>query len=247
MDFNEIAEKANKIEDEIGLNIDDVLNKLTQELGEFNDAVQKFRGRYCRKKSDNLDDVKGELGDLIFNIISVCKRIGINPNEINLLSENNLKKFGERIELYKNSLTKHMKITICGSMTFYEKMLEIKSQLETKDLEVIIPVEWERDSFGNVIANGKKINDNQLLSDMKKNEINRHFKEIESSDAILVLNYDKNNVPNYVGSNTLMEMGVALWLDKKIFLLNPIPEIGAKEEILAMKPIILNGNLEMIR
>ena len=104
MEFKEIAEGANKIESELGLNIDDVLNKLTQELGEFNDEIQKIRGRYCKIKKENLEDAKGELGDLIFNIISVCNRIGINPNDLNIFAENTLEKFKQRKELYKKSL-----------------------------------------------------------------------------------------------------------------------------------------------
>ena len=44
-----------------------------------------------------------------------------------------------------------------------------------------------------------------------------------------------------------MEMGVAFYLHKKIFLLNPIPEISYREEILGMKPIIINGDLSLIK
>ncbi len=103
MDLKELGEEANVIEERIGLNIDDSLNKLTQELGEFNDAVQKSRGRYCKKKGD-LENVKQEVGDLFFNIISICNKIGINPNELSLFAENTLKKLKEREELYKKSI-----------------------------------------------------------------------------------------------------------------------------------------------
>jgi hypothetical protein len=41
-------------------------------------------------------------------------------------------------------------------------------------------------------------------------------------------------------------MGFAHALGKKIFLLDGIPNVSYKEEILAMKPIVLNGNLERI-
>lgn len=34
------------------------------------------------------------------------------------------------------------------------------------------------------------------------------------SDAILVLNYDKKGIKNYIGGNTLMEMGFAHVHDK---------------------------------
>jgi hypothetical protein len=44
-----------------------------------------------------------------------------------------------------------------------------------------------------------------------------------------------------------MELGVALWLGKKIYLLMPIPEIGYKEEILAVKPTVINNDLTFIK
>ena len=106
MKLSEIGEKANEVEEEIGLTIDDVLNKLTQELGEFNDAVQKFRGRYCKTKTENTNDIKEEFGDLFFNMISISNRLGINPDELPEYAENTLNKFYERIELYKASMKK---------------------------------------------------------------------------------------------------------------------------------------------
>ena len=98
--LKEIAQEANDIEDEIGLNTDDVLNKLTQELGEFNDSVQKLRGRYCRKIG-NIEDVKSELGDLVLNLISLCNRMGIDPNELPIFAEQTLSKFKDRKGTYK--------------------------------------------------------------------------------------------------------------------------------------------------
>jgi len=54
-------------------------------------------------------------------------------------------------------------------------------------------------------------------------------------------------VKNYVGGNTLMEIGFAHILNQKIFMLNPIPEMPyCKSEIEAVKPIIINGDLKKI-
>jgi hypothetical protein len=58
----------------------------------------------------------------------------------------------------------------------------------------------------------------------------------------LVLNYTKNNI----GGNTFLEMGVAFHINKPIYLLNNIPELNYKEELLALKPIIINNNLKLI-
>ena len=74
-----------------------------------------------------------------------------------------------------------------------------------------------------------------------------HFDKIEWSEAILVTNYEKNNIKGYIGANTLLEMGLALHLRKKIFLLNPVPKISYKEEILGMKPILINNSLVKVK
>jgi len=63
-----------------------------------------------------------------------------------------------------------------------------------------------------------------------------------------VLNYDKKGVKGYVGGNTLMEIGVAFFLSKPIYLLNDIPEdVSYAEEILGMMPIVINGDLAKIK
>ena len=74
-----------------------------------------------------------------------------------------------------------------------------------------------------------------------------YFGKIGESNAILVLNLDKNGVKGYVGGSTFLEMGFAHVLWKKIFLLNEIPDMNYTDEIRAMKPIVLNGKLEEIK
>jgi hypothetical protein len=80
----------------------------------------------------------------------------------------------------------------------------------------------------------------------KAGAMRTHFDKVVWSDAILVLNYDKNNIPGYVGANTLMEMGLAFHYKKKIFLLKSVPQISYQEEILGMHPIVINENLSFI-
>jgi len=77
--------------------------------------------------------------------------------------------------------------------------------------------------------------------------IKRYHNAIVHSDAILVLNFDKRDIPNYIGCNTLMEIGFAYTADKKIFLLNPIPDQPyILDEITAMDPIVIHGDLSLI-
>lgn len=90
-------------------------------------------------------------------------------------------------------------------------------------------------------------NDEKWVWDRKAEAIMEHFNKIAWSDAILVANYNKNNIKSYIGGNTLMEMGLAFFLKKKIYLLNQVPELSYKEEILGVKPIFLSGDLTKIQ
>jgi hypothetical protein len=68
------------------------------------------------------------------------------------------------------------------------------------------------------------------------------------SDAILVCNFDKKGIKNYIGGNTLMEIGFAHVNDKKIFLYNPIPEdVPYVDEIKAMIDAVINNDLNLIK
>ncbi len=93
--LREIGELANKLEDEIGINLDAVMNKLTQEVGEFNDAIQKHRGIHSRSWVP-LVKVIDELGDVLVNLISIAYRLEINPDAFPGIAEKTLNKFKER-------------------------------------------------------------------------------------------------------------------------------------------------------
>lgn len=147
-----------------------------------------------------------------------------------------------------------MKITICGSIAFFDEMLEVKKELEKMGHLVDLPPIEVKDEAGKLIPVKeyyrirKETSENTgWIWERKKEAILAHFKKIEWSDVILVLNIEKNKIVGYVGANTLIEMGLALFLKKPIFLLNEIPEIPSKEEILGMQPILLGGDLSKIK
>ena len=137
-----------------------------------------------------------------------------------------------------------MKIAICASMVFTEKMLEAKEQLEKSGHQCVVS------EFADAYI-GKSEKDKEQITLYHKNEkdaIRRFYEKIKESDAILVLNYDRRGINNYIGGNTLMEIGFAHVLEKKIFLINPIPEIEYyKSEIEAVKPVIINGDFSLIK
>ncbi len=81
---------------------------------------------------------------------------------------------------------------------------------------------------------------------IEKDIISDHLRKIQESDTILVLNYDKNGIAGYVGGSSLIEMGFAHYLHRKIYLLNPIPKMSYTVEIKAMQPIVLNGDFKKL-
>jgi predicted RNA-binding protein with PUA domain len=133
-----------------------------------------------------------------------------------------------------------MKIVICGSMAFAREMLDIKQKLESQGHIVIVPADTEKYATGAIDVESK-------WEKIEHDVIRSYFKEIKKADAILVINKDKNNIKNYVGGNSLIEMAFAYILNKKIFLLNPVPKMNYSDEIEAMKPIVLNGDLSKIK
>lgn len=136
-----------------------------------------------------------------------------------------------------------MKIGVIGSMQHTERMLEVRDEL----------IKCGHDAFMTTLAApfvGKTDDEKEKIKLNQKNNldaIREFWRLMQGADAVLVLNLDKNGVKNYIGGNTLMEIGFAHVLNQKIFLWNPIPEIPFyKSEIEAVKPIIVNKELSKI-
>ncbi len=70
-------------------------------------------------------------------------------------------------------------------------------------------------------------------------------------DTVLVLNLDKEKngkvFKNYIGGATFLEMYDAFRLGKKIYLYNNIPDGMLFDEIEGFDPIIINGDLNLIK
>lgn len=140
-----------------------------------------------------------------------------------------------------------MKIMICGSMSFAKEMMGIKRKLEKLGHMALVPIDIKSH-----IDNPKLIDDleSNYKHAVKTNVMKKCFGLIAKSDAMLVLNYPKNGTKGYVGTSSLMEIGLAYYLGKRIFLLNSLPrskDARWVHEVTIMQPIILNGDLEGIK
>jgi len=140
-----------------------------------------------------------------------------------------------------------MIITILGSSTFSKQMVEYRDKLIKFGHKVNLHEHYIAQGKGGMKDLIARMNQEHANVKKEYDYIKYHYNEIISSDAVLVLNFDKNGIKNYIGGNTLMELGQAYVNDKKIFLLNSIPDMQYKDEIEAMEPIIINGDLTKIK
>lgn len=136
-----------------------------------------------------------------------------------------------------------MKILICGSMSASKQIIEIKRFLEAKKHEVIIPKNTEKYASGELSPeNSCESTDHKIKYDL----IRKYYLLIKEADAVIVANYNKGNIRNYVGGNSFLEAGFAHVLGKKLYFINDIPEMIYSDELCVFKPIILNGDLNKI-
>lgn len=93
-------------------------------------------------------------------------------------------------------------VTICGSMRFKDKMMEISKELEIENKYVVIQCIYSNDKFTE--------KEQQILSDL-------HYNKIKISDAIYVV-----NVNGYIGNSTGKEIEYAKRLGKEVMYLEHI-------------------------
>ena len=136
-----------------------------------------------------------------------------------------------------------MKIAICGSMIFSKEMVEIANKLEQENHEITLPRNAEKRAK-NYLAN--ETSHESIKNKVDNDLIRDYFNKIKDSDAVLIVNMEKNKVKSYIGGNSFLEMGFAHALNKEIFLLSDIPEMIYTDEIKAMQPIVLKGDLKKI-
>ena len=136
-----------------------------------------------------------------------------------------------------------MKIIICGSMSASREMVEVERQLQTLEHEVVLP-EFTHDYAA--MATIDKAHTESARNKVQHDLIRVHFDKIKAGDAILVVNVERHNIVGYIGGNTFLEMGFAFVLNKPIYLLYQIPECNYRDEIEAMRPIVLGGDISKI-
>ena len=136
-----------------------------------------------------------------------------------------------------------MKICICCSLSFTDEVKRIADRLHELGHEVLLP--------NGVIVDAIHKPDFDSVEAKRGNGygfVREHFKKIEESDAMLVCNFTKNGIDNYIGANTFLEMGFAYYIKKPIYALNPLPDYKyINDELLNFYVKVINGDLSEIK
>ncbi len=136
-----------------------------------------------------------------------------------------------------------MKIIVCGSMTASPEMVAIEKELQALGYEVVLP------DFTHQYArlnSAEEMHSESAHNKVEHDLIRGYFDTIKNGDAVLVANIERKGVVGYIGGNSFLEMGFAHVLNKPIYLLHQIPDMGYCDEIEAMEPVVVDGDLSKI-
>ena len=137
-------------------------------------------------------------------------------------------------------------IAVVSSIAFYKQVIDIRDQIKKLGLDPVVPklaLLMEQTGDFNLKSHLSTFYSGNFIKGKTK-AIRDHFNEIASSDCLLVVNLPKHNQDGYIGPNVLMEMGLAFYLKKPIFIWQNLPKASPfADEISAMEPIFIHQNL----
>lgn len=132
---------------------------------------------------------------------------------------------------------------ISGSMVFSRDMLELKKQLEKIGHSVVLPIGIEY-HLEDPEYHAKL--EESIPKLVEEDIMRKNFDQLASQDAVLIFNKKKNNIFGYMGVSMLMELALAYFLNKKIFILYDIPHFNDHRwahEVMIMQPTFLQGDI----
>jgi hypothetical protein len=131
------------------------------------------------------------------------------------------------------------RIAICGSLSCYAKMLEVSLQLSQQKVPSVLP-----ELVDERVAGVTSITD---LERLRRRASMRHIRRVRDQRtlAVLAVNLDKDDIPDYVGPHTFAEIAIAVAHYKSIYLLQGVP-VFYEEELLTWGARPLDGALDKL-
>lgn len=187
-----------------------------------NDEVA-LKVKQLRAELSATNDIDTKIKDIVMICALLEKEVCFVVEIYNLImGDENLLKREKNIKDNRN-------IVICGSMKVKDDILKTALVLQSRGYDVLLPEECMRGEVKIVVSRA-------------------HFDRIVNPEnkVILIANVEKNGIENYIGPNTLAEIAMAFYYNKRIYLLNDIYE-PYRDELVGWGVICLKGNIDNIR
>lgn len=120
-------------------------------------------------------------------------------------------------------------------MTFFGYMRRLGDELRAADVEVVLPD----------AEDGLDHHDPRQYELFRRGAVQRHLGRVRSRHTIgiLVTNFDKHGIDDYIGPSTFVEIAAAAASNKRIFVLQDLPAVF-RDALTDWDAIALRGRLD---
>lgn len=127
-----------------------------------------------------------------------------------------------------------MKVLIHASLDLVERMLVAEKILKQNGILTILPDIYRYQHIRD------KYNDFETFNRIKNKLSLENMHLVEQCDALYIINEDHRNIKGYIGGNSFLEMCIAFYLSKPIYIAKEFSnELPYCEEVLSFQPIIV--------
>ena len=136
------------------------------------------------------------------------------------------------------SLHAMRRVVVCGSMTFYGIMIRLREQLVAEGVEALLP---------NAETHFLESTSQDQFETIRHAFSRNHIRRIRNplTYGILVANFDKHGIRDYIGPSTFAEIAIAAVHGKKVFVFNEFPTVY-EDELSLWRAEALHGRLERL-
>jgi hypothetical protein len=135
-----------------------------------------------------------------------------------------------------------VKIFLVGSKRAYGRVAQLSDELRGRGHSVTLPNNFDDPTREERI----KAEGDAAYAVWKAEMLRLQGEKVAANDAVLVVNIDKDTHRNYLGGATFLEVFKAWELNKRIYFLNPIPDGILRDELIAMSPVVIDGDLSLL-
>lgn len=137
------------------------------------------------------------------------------------------------------------KVMIACSTSFYDRIDDISKELTKLGFDIIYPNGYnEENEWRDDFSEEENVKFFKKMFDSSRNKVHK-------ADILLVLNFDKVKngkvFSNYIGASTFLEIYEASMNNKKVYLMNPLPDNLLYEEIKGCGVEIINCDLNKLK